>query len=72
MGKNKDPGLPTRIIFPRAYKQFFGLKKLKFFDADAGWKKFRSGINIPDPQHWRRVEFSAYHDHGTIRKLIGK
>jgi hypothetical protein len=35
----------------------FGLK-LKFFDAgpeffDAGpgWKKFGSGINIPDPQH---------------------
>jgi hypothetical protein len=35
---------------------------LKFFDADPGycdgtnsdpgWKKFRSGINIPDPQHW--------------------
>jgi hypothetical protein len=34
---------------------------LNFFDADAdlgifltwdpGWKKFRSGINIPDPQH---------------------
>jgi hypothetical protein len=24
---------------------------LKFFDADPGWKKFGSGINIPDPQH---------------------
>jgi hypothetical protein len=23
----------------------------KFFDADPGWKKFGSGINIPDPQH---------------------
>ncbi len=21
---------------------------------DPGWKKFRSGINIPDPQHWNR------------------
>jgi hypothetical protein len=21
------------------------------FDADPGWKKFGSGINIPDPQH---------------------
>jgi hypothetical protein len=28
----------------------FGLK-LKFFDAGPGWKKFGSGINIPDPQH---------------------
>jgi hypothetical protein len=27
------------------------VKKLKFFDADPGWKKFGSGINIPDPQH---------------------
>jgi hypothetical protein len=42
-------------------KLFFGLKSLKFFDADPGsgifltldpgWKKFGSGINIPDPQH---------------------
>jgi hypothetical protein len=23
----------------------------KFFDADPGWKKFGSGINIPDPEH---------------------
>jgi hypothetical protein len=23
---------------------FFGVKILKFFDADPGWKKFRSGI----------------------------
>jgi hypothetical protein len=25
--------LPVQIIFPRAYKQFLGLKILKFFDA---------------------------------------
>ncbi len=36
-----------------------GVKILKFFDADPGWKnsdpggkKIGSGINIPDPQHW--------------------
>jgi hypothetical protein len=31
----------------------FWIKILKFFDADAdpGWKKFGSGIKIPDPQH---------------------
>jgi hypothetical protein len=40
------------------------VKILNFFDADPGsgmekimtrdpgWKKFGSGINIPDPQHW--------------------
>jgi hypothetical protein len=49
---------------------FFGLKILKFFDADAnpgsvifftldpgsGMEKFGpvTGINIPDPQHWLR------------------
>jgi hypothetical protein len=34
-------------------KPFFGVKRLKFFDADPGWKKFGSGIriNIPDTQH---------------------
>jgi hypothetical protein len=21
-------------------------------NSDPGWKKFGSGINIPDPQHW--------------------
>jgi hypothetical protein len=43
----------------------FWFKILKFFDADEdpdpgifltldpGWKKFASGINIPDPQHCR-------------------
>jgi hypothetical protein len=42
---------------------FFGVKILKFFDADQvsgmetvriqdpGWKKVGSGINIPDPKH---------------------
>jgi hypothetical protein len=30
----------------------FWVKILKFFDADPGWKKFGSWINIPDPQHW--------------------
>jgi hypothetical protein len=58
-----DPGLTSQIIFPRAWKQFFGLNILKFFAADPGSKIFLtldpgwknsdlgSGINIPDPQH---------------------
>jgi hypothetical protein len=56
-------GITTRIIFPRAQKPIFWVKILKLFNADPGsgmektrirdpgWKKFGSGINIPDPQH---------------------
>jgi hypothetical protein len=43
--------ITTRIIFPRLRNHFYGVKMLKFFDADPGWKKFGFGINIPDPQH---------------------
>jgi hypothetical protein len=62
--KAPDPGSGSATLFPRAYNPFFWVKILKFFDADPGsgmeknrtrdpgWKKFRSGINIPDPQHW--------------------
>jgi hypothetical protein len=39
-----DPEQTTREIF--------WVKILKLFDADPGWKKFGSGINIPDPQQW--------------------
>jgi hypothetical protein len=48
--KNQDPdpgpGFTTRIIFPRAYKQFFGLKYLNTLMRirDQGWKKFGFGI----------------------------
>jgi hypothetical protein len=28
----------------------FWVKMIKFFDADPGWKKFGSGMFIPDPQ----------------------
>jgi hypothetical protein len=31
------------------------VKILKFFDVDPGWKKFGSGINIPDPQHCKQI-----------------
>jgi hypothetical protein len=40
----------------------FWVEILKFFDAVPGWKKFGSGrkkygsgINIPDPQHWLHI-----------------
>jgi hypothetical protein len=35
----------------------FGLKYLNSFMRirDPGWKKFGSGMNIPDPQHWLLV-----------------
>jgi hypothetical protein len=31
-------------------RSIFWVKILKFFDADPGWEKFGSGINIPDPR----------------------
>jgi hypothetical protein len=31
-----------------SFKKIFGVKILKFFDSDPGWKKFGSGRNIPD------------------------
>ncbi len=46
----RDPGWTTRIIFPRAWKQFIGVYKLKFFDADpgSGIEKIRkTGKNAP-------------------------
>ncbi len=46
-------GWTTRIIFPGACPPLFGLKYLNSLMRirDPGWKKFGSGINIPDPQH---------------------
>jgi hypothetical protein len=55
--------IPDHTVLPRTEQQFFGLKILKFLEADPdpgseiflnldpGLKKFGSGINIPDPQH---------------------
>jgi hypothetical protein len=31
---------------PRAWKHLFGVKILKFFDADPGWKKLGYGTRI--------------------------
>jgi hypothetical protein len=51
--KNQDPDPP--IIFPRALKQCFGLNYFNslMWIRDKGWKKFGSGINIPNSQHWK-------------------
>ncbi len=48
----------------------FGLKYLNslirirdpeiFLSLDPGWKKFGSGINIPDPQHWCYIPVPCY------------
>jgi hypothetical protein len=53
--KNQYPGSgsgknnPNQIS--QSFETIFGVKILKISDADPGWKKFESGINIPDPQH---------------------
>ncbi len=67
LGKNQDPdsasdsGMNKGIIFLKARNKFFGLKILKFFDADPDsgsfWPWIRDGNirirdNSPDPQHW--------------------
>jgi hypothetical protein len=58
--KNPDPGSgmnnPDHIF--ESLETIFGVKILKFFDdADPGWKKFGSGLNIPDPQHWKEGRY---------------
>jgi hypothetical protein len=70
MGKiSPNPGSGFRFNTPdhisESLETIFGVKIIKFFDADpdSGWEKFRfgirdgrnsdpvSGINISDPQH---------------------
>jgi hypothetical protein len=62
--KTSEMNIPDRIS--ESLETFFlgALKILKFLDTDSGsgvfltlypgsrMDKFRSGINIPDPQHW--------------------
>ncbi len=54
----RDPGsekIRIRDEQPGSYfrelSNNFWVKILESFDADPGWKKIGSGINIPDPQH---------------------
>jgi hypothetical protein len=51
MGKKSGSGMNNPDHISKSLKTFFWVKILKFFDADPGCNKFRSGINIPDPQH---------------------
>jgi hypothetical protein len=54
MGKKKqdlDSGSGSEMNNPDHISERFWVKILKNFDADPGWKTFRSGINISDPQH---------------------
>jgi hypothetical protein len=55
-----------------SFETIFRAKILKFFNADPGWKKFGSrirdgkhsdpgsGINIPDPQHYRPISMRIH------------
>jgi hypothetical protein len=61
LGSGSGVNNPDHIS--ESLETIFGVKILKFFDADPGWKTFGSGIrngkisdpgsgiNIPDPQH---------------------
>jgi hypothetical protein len=52
MGKKSGSGSgmnnPDHIT--ESLETIFWVKILQFFDAYPGWKKFGSGINIPDPK----------------------
>ncbi len=49
MGKRLGSGIRSRDKQPGSFFRKLRKNLLKFFDT--GWKKFGSGINIPDPQH---------------------
>jgi hypothetical protein len=58
---------------------FFGVKILKFFDEDPGWRQFGSGmekvgsgINIPDPPNCPKVNriFASNFDNGHSDQFI--
>jgi hypothetical protein len=51
MGKKSRSGMNNPDHIFDSLETIFRVKLLEFFDADPGWKKFGSGINIPDPQH---------------------
>jgi hypothetical protein len=55
---NEQPG----SYFPELGNNLDGLKYLNSFMRirDQGWKKFASGINIPDPQHWLERIIAGY------------
>jgi hypothetical protein len=43
-----------------------GMEKTRI--RDPGWKKLRSGINIPDPQHWQNVVIKK----NSVKGLCGR
>jgi hypothetical protein len=61
--QDPDPGSGSGINNPdhisESLEIIFWVKILEFFDADSGWKKFGSGINIPGPQHWIHCTFTV-------------
>jgi hypothetical protein len=57
MGKksgSRSSGMNNPDHISESLETIFWVKILKFFDADPGWKKLGSGINIPDPQHCKK------------------
>ncbi len=38
---------------------------------DQGWKKFGSGINIPDPQHWAFLDLTLIMKYFNLKKGLG-
>jgi hypothetical protein len=53
---NPGSGMNSPDHIFESLETIFLVKIPKFFDADLGWKKFVSGINIPDLQHCKKVD----------------
>jgi hypothetical protein len=53
MGKRSGSGMKHPDHISKSLQTIFWVEipVLKFLDANPGWKKFESGINIPAPQH---------------------
>jgi hypothetical protein len=53
----KGMNIPDQIS--ESLETIFWVKIIEFFDADQdpGWKKFGSGMFIPDPQHCKKYFF---------------
>jgi hypothetical protein len=68
MGKKSGSGSgvnnPDHISESLEY--IFWVTILKYFDADPGWKKFGTGINIPDLQHCCEAIYCEFYRSGTF------
>jgi hypothetical protein len=59
MGKKSGSGMNNQDHISESVETIFGLKYLNSLMWILDGKKFGSGINIPDPQHYFHSTYSA-------------